>query len=213
MRILKTMVVVAISIFSMAAYATVITFDDQIVEAKPNGYTVSGVTFFDTNGEDLVVTDIDGDNRALAILIDDESILGMLFPSKSNSLSLTFGNDNPDNSSEGDIALLRLYLEGELVGKTSVRLNRNNRLDQSIALAGIDFDLASFGYADSNEQPIQLTELVDNITFTEAGAGPAPVPEPASLSLLSLGLFGVALSRHKTKRRKSAIDGKSCVAS
>jgi hypothetical protein len=201
MKFFKTIAIVAFSIFSMAAQATVITFDGQIVEAKPNGYTVSGVTFVDTIGEDLVVTDQGGGNHALAVLIDDESFLGMIFPSISNSLSLMFGNDNPQFSKAGDIALLMLYLDGQKVGQTSVALNRNNLLDQTISLAGINFDVALFGYANSNGFPIALTELVDNITFTEADTIPAPIPEPASLALLGLGLLGMALSRHKIAPR------------
>jgi hypothetical protein len=201
MKIFKTVAIVAFSFFSMAAQATVITFDDQIVEAKPNGYTVSGVTFVDTIGEDLVVTDQGGGNHALAVLIDDESFFGMIFPSISNSLSLMFGNDNPQFSKAGDIALLMLYLDGEKVGQTSLALNRNNLMDQTISLAGINFDVALFGYANSNGFPIALTELVDNITFTEAGTIPAPIPEPASLALLGLGLLGMALSRHKIAPR------------
>jgi hypothetical protein len=200
-KILKSIIAAIFSVVAITSQATIITFDDQEVEAKPNGYTVSGLTFVDTIGDDLVVTDRGNGNRALAVLIDDESFLGMIFPSISNSLSLMFGNDNESLTQQGDIALLMLYLEGEKVGQTSVALNRDGLINQTISLAGINFDVALFGYANSDGFPIGLTELVDNIIFTEAGTIPAPVPEPASLALLGLGLGGMALSRRTRRRR------------
>lgn len=198
MKIIRTIVVAALSIFSMVAQGTVITFVDEIVEAKPNGYTVSGVTFSDSVEADLFVVEING-NNGLAVLYDDESFLNMSFQTISNSLSLMFGNDIERATVVGDRALLTLFLHATEVGHASVDLNRNGDLDQTISLAGINFDQASFGYVHSNGVALDLIELVDNITFTAADSLPPPasVPEPASFALLGLGLFGIRLSRSK----------------
>lgn len=195
MNLFRMIVAAGLTIFSLHARATIINFDDQVAEAKPNGYTVSGVVFFDTIGEDLFVFDQGGGNNALAVLIDDGSLLGMSFTTVSNSLSLQFGNDDPNFTAPDDIALLTLYLHQVKVGQVFVALNRNGQLDQTISIAGINFDLASFGYADRLGNPIALTEVVDNIAFTAAGAAPASVPEPASIALMGIGLMGLARLR------------------
>lgn len=179
---------------SMGANAAVIDFTTETQEAKPNGYTVMGVQFFDTLQANLVVIDAGQKSigNALGIFGDNPSILRMVFPGLSNFLAVSFGNDHPVFSDPGDVALLRLFLGGSQVGETTVELNRNDIMDQIITLAGINFDEATFTYASPALAPINLMKIVDNITFL-----PAQVPEPGSLVLVGMAIAGLALVRRR----------------
>lgn len=199
MGISRMLFITALALMSSWAQATTITFDNEDTGARLNGYTVAGVKFFDTIGQDLIIDNfsIGNGTNALAVFIDDASLLDMVFPTLSNALSLDFGNDNA-STQIGDLAVLVLFLQGQQVGQTTVALNRNSLIDQTITLAGINFDEAIFGFTNSTGVPLELAELVDNIVFTASGG--TSVPEPAAISLLGLALAGSALARRKAAR-------------
>ena len=110
-----------------------------------------------------------------------------------DSLSLDFGNDDPDFSPRGNTAILTLYDGLTEVASVSMLANQNDIMDQTIAYAGLSFDNATFRY----DTPI-LWEVVDNINYTVAAVD--EVPEPATLSMLGMGFAGMALRR--LRRRK-----------
>ena len=178
---------------------TVVDFSGTTPGSKPNGFTLSGVSFSDSIDANLSVQDLGGQSigQALVVRADDPSALLMSFSTLSRNLSLVFGNDENAFTLEGDVALLTLFRLGAQVGQTSVALNRNDLADQTISLGGIDFDAASFVYADSDFAPIELIEVVDNISFDAA----AVVPEPATwgLMILGVGAVGGALRRRAVR--------------
>jgi hypothetical protein len=175
-------------------------FNSEALGGKPNGYSACGITFTDTVGAGLVVNAFAESNNSPALGVFDDvdgGFLHMAFGGVYNAISLDFGNDDPAFTNAGDLALLRVYLGNVLVGQTTVVLNRNDVMDQSISYSGGLFDNATFAYVDANLNPFTgggnantgLIEVVDNIH----------VPEPGTLMLLSLALVGLGLSRRSRR--------------
>jgi hypothetical protein len=176
------------------ANAAVIDFEAGPYGDQPNGFSatgVPGVTFTDTLGAGLMVQDYgdQSDGYGLAVHWDDTSALRIDFGSAINYLSIDFGNDDPDYASAGDLALLTVFYGGLQVGQTTTVFNRDDLMNQSVVMSGVDFDSATFVYADSALNPINLIEIVDNVTFDQVAA----VPEPKGFGLLALGLGFLAL--------------------
>ena len=180
------------------SHADVITFTGQSTGAKANGYTVGGVTFSDTSGSNLELSDYGVQSHGLALSVggDDASFIKLVFADLISSLTLSFGNDDPGFTSQSDKALLTVFLNGVQVGQSNVNLNRNDIMDQTISFTGSNFNEATFGYTQSNKTPLNLIEIIDDVTFTRAA-----VPEPTSIALLGLGLLGVAASRRKAAKK------------
>jgi len=194
----------AISLTSEVARADLITFENEAIGHKGEVYTVGQVTFKDTlilpGDAGLYVLDYSSQGRdnVLAVNNDvDGSGLRMDFLQPITSLSLMFGNDEPAFTEVGDLAWLDVFLGGTLVGHTTVVLNRNDLIDQSIGMTVLGgFDSAYFVHTDSVGTPLPERpyhhggmEVVDNIEFTVA----VPVPEPASFLLVGIGLGALGL--------------------
>ena len=182
-------------LLSTSAMAGFIDFEGDTLGPKANGFTSvgdAGVHFFDTIGTDLRVhPDQTVVTQNLQAPIDDASRIKIVFDTDKSSLNLFFGNDDACCSAPGDRAWLEVFSGATSVGLTSVVMNRNDLIDQSIDISAASFDSALFWYGSAGGTPIALIEAIDNISFTDA------VPEPASLALLSLGLAGLGFSRRK----------------
>ncbi|WP_292921405.1 PEP-CTERM sorting domain-containing protein [Nitrosomonas sp.] len=118
-----------------------------------------------------------------------------------NFIGMDFGNDEPSHTNPGDLALLQVYNDATLVGFSTVVLNRDDLMNQSISFNGASFDSAIFSYTDSFFNPFTgggvastgLIEIVDNISLV-------PEPETYAMLLAGLGLIGFM-----ARRRKEAI--------
>ncbi len=204
----KTLALIALSALLVNAapafaQSTFIDFSADTAGSKPNGFSsvaAGGVTFFDTLGNDLSVFDYGTQSAGQALSVDNEldgSRLEMKFAAPANFLSLQFGNDDPKFTNSGDLAVLTLFSGASQVGQTTVVLNRDDLMNQTISFgtlsAPLTFDRATFAYTNSfldaftggGNVLIGSTEIVDNINVNLVTA----IPEPASVAMLLTGLL------------------------
>lgn len=202
MRSFKIIGLAACAAIAVPASGATIDFESETLGAKGNGYTVGGIIFYDSLGGDLQVGQWQESNntKGLAVFGDDTSALRMFFFAPTNSLSLSFGNDEvcvPGNCTFGaDRAYLQVFLGGNEVGSAFTLFNQNNIADQQVGVTGVIFDQARLTYVNSAFQAGNLIEIVDNINFTTA-----PVPEPGTWAMMILGFGMVGGALRSTKRR------------
>lgn len=176
---------VCLSLAGAAQAAVLVDFENDATGSKPNGWSSvdsSLVSFSDSQGADMQVYDAwqESHGNALGVFSDDASYLIMDFAATVNSLSLEFGNDDPGWTNAGDQAILTAYLGDVQVGQTMVTMNRDDIMNQSIAISGVEFDSATF-FFDATVYA-GLIEVVDNVQFN-----PATIPAPAGILLGSIG--------------------------
>jgi len=186
---------VCLSLAGAAQAAVLVDFESDTTGDKANGWTSvdsSLISFSDSIGENMEVGDYGNqtDGQSLLIRSDDASYLIMDFTTLVDSLSLDFGNDDPMASVAGDLAILTVYLEGTQVGQTTVEMNRDDIMNQSIGISGVAFNSATFFYdVRPTEYFTGLIEIVDNIEFELAGST-VPAPGAILLGTLGTGLVG-----------------------
>jgi hypothetical protein len=199
---LSTLVSAAVLASSaIVANAAPITFSGESTGPKSDGYTVGGISFSDSIGANLYVGDFNDQSHGRALLVgtdNDASKLEMSF-ANATSLSLDFGNDDHDYTHSGDRAWLKTYFGNTLVGTTSVVLNRDDHMNQTISLSGLGtFNNAVFYFGNSSGSAIGLSEIVDNINLGPAAV--AAVPEPQTYAMLFAGLAAIGFVVRRRRR-------------
>ncbi len=178
--------------------AVVVNFESDPVGAVPNGWMSADsalVAFSDSSGANLQVGNWgaqSNNTKGLGVWADDPSYLIMDFSTLVDSLQLDFGNDDPLYSVAGDQAVLTVFLGASQVGQTAVVMNRDDIMNQTIAISGLVFDRATFFY--NATLMGGLIEIVDNIQFTPFSAVPAP-------GAMLLGGIGTGLVGWLRRRR------------
>jgi hypothetical protein len=183
------------------ASAGVIMFNGIPIGAKPNGFVSpenTHVSFSDSIGANLEVDDfgIQSHGPALACNGDDASKVLMTFDGPTTSLTLGFGNDDPGFSQAGDVAVLQALLGATQLGQTTVVMNRDDAMNQTITITGVGtFNNAIFYYGRGagTPTPINLIEVVDDVDANT-------VPEPASLVVSLTALPAWMLVRGRRRR-------------
>jgi hypothetical protein len=204
-----SIVFLCVGLTGVTQAAITIDFSSDSSGLKPNGWSSADsalLSFTDSLAANLIVGDngVSSHGQSLGTYWNDPSYLIMDFSVVVNSLQFDFGNDDPAWTNDGDLAILTVFMGSSQVGQTSVVMNRDDIMNQTISISGVNFDKATFFFdvtrtpAMNPSNPPGLIEIIDDIEFTEFNPiSPIPAPGAVLLGSLGAGLVGW-LRRRKT---------------
>lgn len=126
------------------------------------------VTFGADVGGSLAIEDLGANTQQQGLVVSGPNGVEMVFTVLIDYLTFYFGNDDPLNTSEGDLARVTLFNGLTQVGQIDQPLNRNNAADQFMNVFGVGtFDRAYFHYVSPVGTPLPVAETVDSMFFEE----------------------------------------------
>lgn len=175
----KHLLIIGAMVGGLTASASAVTigFDSDTTGFKPNGFQsvdsptasfsgLEGGLFSVSAGSSFSLSGATGQVLAVrpGIIIS--------FAAPVSTLSIQFGNDDTALP-EGTNAVLTVFLQGQQVGQSTLPVNRNILLDQTIFSPAVSFDQATLRF-DKGTLPLFI---IDNVTFSTntpptADAGP-----------------------------------------
>jgi len=178
------------------AQADFIDFESDPIGPKPQGWASadSAICHFSSQTANLRLDNWTPQSDGKGLASFGSAGMLMEFDVDVIDISLEFGNDDPGIAGPGSLVWLTLFLDAAQVAQTTVVMNLDDIMNQTISIFDICFDEAVVLYTDPNGTPSTLAELVDNISFTECD-GDQDVPEPATLLLIGAGIAGLGIRR------------------
>lgn len=147
-----------------------IDFERDTPGAKPNGFASldSSIAHFSNPAAALLVGNFDpqSDGIGIASLDPGSGAVVIRFDVPVTRVIVPFGNDDPALTQDGDRARLNAFKGQTLVDSGSVVMNRDDVLNQAVAVTGKSFNRVEFLFVRSGAAVPNLGEVVDNIAMT-----------------------------------------------
>ncbi|MQW78078.1 hypothetical protein GHK92_19605 [Nocardioides sp. dk4132] len=149
---------------------TVIDFTGDAPGTKAPGFVsvaTPDVNFRETGGGPVYVDDFStlSNGQAIVALFTPTAGLDIRLTRPTTGIAMAFGNDNPERVNTTSKARLQVFRGQSQVGVVDVNVNANSTMDQVIRYADARvFDRAVLTYVTADGVPVELQEVVDDIT-------------------------------------------------
>jgi Ca2+-binding RTX toxin-like protein len=147
--------------------APTIDFERDTNGAKPDGFASLDLSIAHfSNSVSLLQSSPEFDGRGVAGFSAGPEPLVIRFDVPVRQVTLPFGNDDPSFTQDGDRARLNAFRGQTLVDSNSVVMNRDDVLNQVVAVSGSRFNRVEFLFVRAGAAVPGLAEALDNIQIT-----------------------------------------------